>query len=530
MTATAPPSSAAPNADIGSRAAAAGLVAILALVAVLRLLPLLAHDWPLWDGGLFYVMIGDILDAGFGLPEFVTYQGGTIPFAYPPLGFYVAASAEALTGADRTDILRFLPSALNVACVLAMYLLATELGPSRRHALVAAAFYGALLGVIGALVAGGGLTRAPGLLLALLATWQGMRMYRTGRWRHVAATAVLAGLAVATHPEAGPFIAIALGAAWLTRWRTRQALVQTLVAAAGALIIIAPWVATVVARHGFDPFLSASAVPDRDLFESVIAYAFLFLLTVPAVGILDIVGQVHEARARRPFLLVWRIGVFALDARFSPLAGAAPVSLLAAHGTLDVLVPAVWRLAAKASGATAVSRQGAVRRMVVVVVVALAFIPAMNAAIDATGPDAALTPSQRAAMTWVREHTPTETRTVSLATAVWGSDIVSEWFPALSGRTSMTTTQGYEWAGDRRDPQRMAERELLKCRTDPVDRAACVDAWVRRYPGPDSVVVYVDDSADAVTPDGLVADLLVEHGYQLLWQGEDGVVVTPPSA
>jgi hypothetical protein len=49
-----------------------GLAAILVLVAALHALPLLAHEWPLGDGGLFYAIIGDLLQAGFEPPAVVS--------------------------------------------------------------------------------------------------------------------------------------------------------------------------------------------------------------------------------------------------------------------------------------------------------------------------------------------------------------------------------------------------------------------------------------------------------------------------
>ena len=511
--------------DLDRRSTAIGLALVLLTVGCLRLLPLLAHDWPLGDGGLFYVMIGDLMAHGLALPDVTTYQGGAIPFAYPPFAFYVGAALES-TGLARADILRYVPALLAVAAVGAMYLVAAELGPSRRHAVVATAFFGALIGITDVLSSGGGLTRSMGLLLALLATWRGLRMLHSGRATDVVLTAVLAGFAVLSHPQAGVFLVVALGAAWLTRWRTRRAFVALLLAALGSLLVMAPWLVTVASRHGIETFRSAAGVPDRDLADAILAYLFLFLLTAPAVGVFDLLGQVRQALARRPHLLVWRVGVFALDLRFSPISGAAPVSMLAAHGVLDALVPAAWRLGERARGALSERQRVDWRRAVVVVAVGLGFVPAVMGSLESAGRAGALSAAEREAMFWVRDNTSASTVTVSLARAPWSSDDVSEWFPALSERRSATTTQGFEWTAATRDERLAAESALRRCQLESTDAAACVHDWVAQHTPAAPLVIYISRATSSPgSAEALIAGLIDDHGYIERWTSDDGVLL-----
>ena len=60
---------------------------------------------------------------------------------------------------------------------------------------------------------------------------------------------------------------------------------------------MAPRLVTVASRHGLDTFRSAAGVPDRDLADAILAYLFLFLLTAPAIGVFDLLGQVRHALA-----------------------------------------------------------------------------------------------------------------------------------------------------------------------------------------------------------------------------------------
>ena len=60
--------------------------------------PILASDFPINDGGIFFVMAGELSDAHLALPAETTYNNAHIPFAYPPLGLYVAAALHFATG------------------------------------------------------------------------------------------------------------------------------------------------------------------------------------------------------------------------------------------------------------------------------------------------------------------------------------------------------------------------------------------------------------------------------------------------
>src|SRR5579885_1145261 len=72
-----------------------GVIAVMILAAVIRLRYVFAADFPLGDGGLFSIMAEEVERAYFRLPSFTSYNGGQIPFAYPPVGLYTAALLDA---------------------------------------------------------------------------------------------------------------------------------------------------------------------------------------------------------------------------------------------------------------------------------------------------------------------------------------------------------------------------------------------------------------------------------------------------
>ena len=89
---------------IPHRAEVALLILAVALGGLVRAGHTLASDFPLNDGGMFYAFAADLQRSGFRLPEVTSYNYADIPFAYSPLGFYVAAALDVLTPASLMEI------------------------------------------------------------------------------------------------------------------------------------------------------------------------------------------------------------------------------------------------------------------------------------------------------------------------------------------------------------------------------------------------------------------------------------------
>lgn len=77
--------------------------------AVVRFTPVILTDFPINDGGLFYVMAEDLRRAGYVLPDYTTYNAASIPFAYPPLGIYFVAILSDIFMIPSLQLFRWLP-------------------------------------------------------------------------------------------------------------------------------------------------------------------------------------------------------------------------------------------------------------------------------------------------------------------------------------------------------------------------------------------------------------------------------------
>ena len=506
---------------------AAVLASIIAVGFALRAIPVLGNPWPVGDGGLFYTMVGELRASGLALPAFTSYDHAAIPFAYPPLALELAAALESATGIARSDIFRLLPLTFSVLCIPAVYLIARELQGdgellrTRPRALFATLVYATFPFAWEWLTMGSGLTRSVGMFFALLATWQGLALLRNGRHAAVAFTAVLAGFAVLSHPESGVFVLLALGTRLLVErsWRNVRNLV---LAAAGAALVIAPWVLAVVQRHGLAPFTAASGGVGRDPVASVVVYLFGFFLVgpLPLAASLDLLGQVRALVGRRPYLVLWRLAVCFLDVRFALVAAVVPLSLLAADGLFDVLVPALRSVAR--------SRPRAAAWLVGVASVGLIAASLLAPSVF-LAPHLALAAQDRAAMAWVRATQPQDRRFLVLATDTWGSDDLSEWFPALAERGTLDTSQGLEWAAPRaREAEIAGEAQLRQCQ--PAD-LPCVVSWLAAHGGQDSAVyVPANGSAYAAASDpsaAIRAQLLESPAFRIIYDGPGAVIFVP---
>jgi len=86
---------------------------------VVRFMPVVSNGFPLNDGGMFYTMIRDLQANHYILPQFTSYNFTDIPFAYPPLGFYIAASLSDLLHVPVLQVLLWLPALVNTLSILA---------------------------------------------------------------------------------------------------------------------------------------------------------------------------------------------------------------------------------------------------------------------------------------------------------------------------------------------------------------------------------------------------------------------------
>lgn len=449
------------------------LVLVCTLGAGLRLAPILDLDFPLGDGGMFAVIIGDIRRASFLLPHYSSYNHLEIPLVYPPLAFYLAAGVSQLLGSAPLDVLRCLPALISTATVPALYLLAREVLRSYPAALVATFAYAVDGRAFDWLIAGGGLTRSLGLLCALLALERILRALRASDFRVTLVASVLSALTVLTHPQAPLFVAVGvmfLAPAAVRRDGVpiRDAVGRLATVGAGAAVILMPWLALLASRGQLDALASVGGrwSPTMDV-------PWLWLLPARLHGGVDVLGLIA---------LFTLLVQFARGAWRLPLWTCALIVAGVGGGAFMLAVPVAMTLGDLARRLATTRLWNSRSRYALIgfgaLVASLATVAVVTDYILSSSQPPYLSEDARAAIEWVGEHAEGGTGIAVISGRGWGGDLAGEWLPALTKSRSAATVQGSEWLGRARWIQRVDAYDRLKAcdRLDAAELNAALSA------------------------------------------------------
>jgi len=524
-------------------------LASVALATLIGALARLAHvssvDFPLNDGGLFCTMTQDLLASRLAWPLYTSYNGMRLPFVYPPLPFYLAALASLLANAPPVDVLRLLPALFSILTIPAVYLLSWGVLRSRAQSLYATIAYALLPRSFLWLIMGGGLTRAPGLLFAILTLCCALEMY-AGRRRSVVPWVILfGGLTVLCHPEAAWFASFSAVLLWLLYGRDRETLKLSLAAGVGVLLVTTPWWVVVITRHGLATLIAAFATGGQNWLAwfPLLTLSFAEETFVDLMTTIGLLGAFLSFARRKWFLPLWVALIVLLDPRSAGTYAVIPLAMLAGLALDAMLLPAIDRAAAAAASAklpAALASQpesdrppvrapALVSRIMLAVLVFYALFSALSVRLLRYRILDVLSADDRQAMTWVREHTPPDARFLVITDPiVWSTDCVSEWFPTLTERVSVATVQGYEWVPDSGFRKQLIRYGgLQECATSD---ARCVEDWARLHAAQDAYV-YVrvrQVKADSgVTRPVLMAvreSLAASQSYRLVYDGPGATV------
>lgn len=445
------------------------LVTILGLAV--RLSAPLAANFPLNDGGLFYQMIVDLQNNGFILPATTTYNFADLPFAYPPLAFYLYGLLN-LSGIPLLKLMQILPAIVATFTIPAFYFLAKDLLGNKSQALFGAMAFALVPRSFDWLIMGGGVTRSLGFLLAILAIHQAFLLFSTATKRSLILTTVFSGLVVLTHPEATIHTAIAAIFFYLWKDRSIKGALRAGLAALGTLIISAPWWAVILQHHGTAPFQAAVAAARGNSIDlitrifALIKFEFTDEPFMQLISVIGLVGLFILLARRKPALPIW----FALIALIEPRGGTLymllPLAMFVGvafdQAFLPVLKPQEGNSNTRAWN---------------FFIGFFVFYGLISASITASNINRqlTLTSDDLNAFAWAKANTSSESRFVLLTQGLPLNDSASEWFPVLAERPSLATLFGYEWEKDVPFGIRVQEyEELQKCAAK--DKA-CLDAW-----------------------------------------------------
>ncbi len=293
----------------------------LAIVAwaILYLSYVFSHAVPVNPAGFYVESARQLAENAYRLPEFVRNFGDPgIPFAYPPLSFYLLALFGHLFGAIHTAAL-VLPGLLLLGQAIAAYAFMRAWRGAGAAAGWAAAFL--LLTphmVFRTLYADGITTGLAGIFIFL--AWRQVIAQQT--WAANILSGLFVGLAILSHPALGFFGTVSFVILYChTRGLRLPALRRLVLIGAVSLLVILPWLLTVVGNHGLAPFWAG-------LQDGKSSTA---LLTDSGAALLDIYNRHFADRLITLSLLIFFLPVAAL---FSLLRGPTVILALFLAGLL----------------------------------------------------------------------------------------------------------------------------------------------------------------------------------------------------
>lgn len=497
-----------------------------------RLGLVLAGQWPLNDGGMFFAMARDLSANGWRIPAETSYNGLHLPFAYSPFSFYLADAVSAVGHVSLIHVFMYLPPVASAATVLAAYLLFRAMLPSRASAKLATFVFALLPAGFLWLITGGGVARAVGLLFGVLAVHQAHRLFVQHKGRALVPLAALVSLALASHLETGAWAATTCVVFMAVYRRDRAGALWLAAAGALSLALTAPWWATVVAQHGLSPFLNASTTGGLNPLGPI-ELAGLQITAEPGfplLGGLALLGAIVCIRTGRYFLPAWPAVILAFDTRAGATYAMIPIAMLAAIGFVECLLPLLSSRSPGALGPVVSDGRNLRRATVAALCVGVYALAALATLPFASRePTRALASSTRSAMAWVKSETPAGTTFLVVSGQPdWQLDAAAEWFPVLAGRRSLATVQGTEWDGAARFTRATDEAKALQACAG--RDGACLFAWMQAaHTWPQYVYVgnelYADLSGRA-SPccGGLLQSLAHDPGYREVFQNAGAAV------
>jgi hypothetical protein len=427
------------------------LIFAISFGTFVRIYPLLRASFPLVDGGMFYTMIRDLQASHFTLPVYTSYNQTHIPYAYPPLAFYISGLLNAFAGISLFEIIKWQPVVVNILSIPIFYIFVRQLLGKKPEAALATFIFVVIPNSYWWQIVGGGLTRTLGGFFFLLTAYGASRMYYEKKTTWILFTILAGSLVVLSHLEWALQAATAGFIFWIFWGRNRRGVFMTVAVIVGIMIVTLPWWGTVIQRHGIGIFYRASQVtyPHWSFWEPLLNMTFTREPT-GVIAILALVGFFIQLARKEYLLPTWLLLALMADPRGGLPASVVPASLLAMTTISIGIAPQLvkMQLGSSATGEWIDSLKTTIGRFfwcsLIILLLTNAFFQSFLLSNRFLGTE------ELNALQWVKSHTtPSERFLILEWENAWALSPLLEWFPALTDRRSITTIQGTEWlAGD----------------------------------------------------------------------------------
>lgn len=473
----------------------------------------LDHPYPAYATALFPHMAELLIENGYRRPEIVPfYTAEGIPFAYPPLMFYVMAVLIDI-GIDPLLITRLLPGIAFVPLLIPYFYLSREFLPVPQAG-VATVIFAVAPQITRWHISGGGTVRTPAVLFLVAGLYVGVRLFKTGDRKWILPGALLYGLTMLTHPVQMAYFGISYLVLFAAFDRSIRGLIHGAGVAVGGAIVGAPWWLYVVRTYGYQTILNASnthgglGTTVEEALASVLLFNSVGYPSEMLIASFALAGAIYALTKRRYVLPAWFVLTILTitQVRFAYVPGAMLIGVAVAGAVVPWLAEVLPRRIGRIDGEVVTT----------VAFAALVLSTTWFGALYATGDPpfeqrdslgAYVDDDDIEAMEWAARETPPDAQF-----AVLGNP--AEWFPYVAERTVLNVWWGVEWT----TPERYAQQRALHGDLAACDDATCVSETTEEYDiDPDYVYIPTDRFAEEES-------MIESERYELAFEN-DGVMI-----
>jgi len=268
------------------------------------------YKYPIGYAGLYTLMFERLAENHFILPETIPYYNiKLIPFAYPPLTFYIAAFVTKILHVSSLDYLRFLPVFLGVACTIAFYFLTYSVKKEHQFSTLSTVLFILMPVVYSYHFTAAGMVRGFALLFSLLFSlflWKSF-FEEDSNTRNALLSGVFFLLTILSHMTyalvCAAILVVFLGFSKHT-WQRKS---KTFLILAGVTVIgVLPWLWHILKHWGFSILLNPLNSHSNIQIESAFLYYFkrLVNLTDPWIMGLFLLSLFHSLFKKQYMLIV----------------------------------------------------------------------------------------------------------------------------------------------------------------------------------------------------------------------------------
>ena len=427
-------------------------IGILFLLAALlfggwfRIYPAMVSEFPINDGGLFMVAIESIQNNQFRLPMTINYNTLEIPFAYPPLAFYIAGYLGFALKISIIELLKWIPAIVLILTLPCVYYLAALFLKSKLLAGVATFLYSVTPRSITWMIMGGGITRSIGQLFLILAISQVYQLYNKGDKKYIYSSILFSTIVCLTHPEATLHALAIVFILWVFYGRNARGIKYSFIVGAGVLLLTSPWWVTVLSRYGVGPFIAASQTGLYDPFIVLFIFTPIseepLITYISALAILGLFIQIKNKNFLLPILFVLP---FLIEPRNALNVAIIPLSMLAAIGLFQIVISnQLWTKNAAETLETQPIISSWSQKIFLALILSGTLLGMFSFELELLQKQ--VSKDARQTFEWIKRNTKSDAEFLLITGNEYVfSDYLNEWFPILTQRRTHTAIQGYEW-------------------------------------------------------------------------------------